>query len=458
MRALSRTIIPTVTFLIASGALLATTPVISAEEKPPAQVLFTNVNIFDGKTDKLAMGMSVLVEGNLIKAIGNDVRGRDDAKTIDGAGRTLMPGLIDTHQHLMLGGPDGIQTARDNYDFALSGAIGAIAMRDHILLKGFTSVRDIAGNSLSLAKAVKNGVLVGPRIFSSGPSISQTGGHSDWGYWSDRPGDVDKLDLSQQTYVVDGVPEAIRAVRSNFRRGAAFIKIMAGGGMASDFDPIEVTQFSLEEMRAMQGVADDYGSYICVHAYHDRSINRALDAGIKCIEHGFLISEKTVKRMKKEGAFWGFQSYAGYKLTSSRDKMPSFFKEEHIVKALKASAGLKQVNGWMRKHGILIHSGSDLFGTDELWGLIHRNITVLSELGYSNAEALMTATGNAGKVLMMTGPMNPYKDGTLGVIEKGAYADILLWNGNPLENLELILEDEKLQVIMKDGVIYKNTL
>ena len=162
--------------------------------------------------------------------------------------------------------------------------------------------------------------------------------------------------------------------------------------------------------------------------------------------------------MKKEGAFWGFQSYAGYKLTSSRDKMPSFFKEEHIVKALKASAGLKQVNEWMREHGLLIHSGSDLFGTDELWGLMPRNITVLSELGYSNAEALMTATGNAGKVLMMSGPMNPYKDGTLGVIEKGAYADILLWNGNPLENLELILDDEKLQVIMKDGVIYKNTL
>ncbi len=358
MRAISRTLILTVTFLFASSALLAITPAISAEPKPLPQTLFTNVNIFDGKSDQLAIGMSVLVEGNLIKQVGKGLTARDDAKTIDGGGRTLMPGLIDTHQHLMLGGPDGVQTGRDNYDFALSGAIAALAMRDHMLMKGFTSVRDIAGNSLSLAKAVKNGVLVGPRIFSAGPSISQTGGHSDWGYWSDQPGDVDKLDLFQQTYVVDGVPEAIRAVRSNFRRGAAFIKIMAGGGMASDFDPIEVTQFSLEEMRAMQGVADEYGSYACVHAYHDRSVNRALDAGIKCIEHGFLLSEKTVKRMKKEGAFWGFQSYAGYKLTSSRDKMPSFFKEEHIVKALKASAGLKQVNEWMRKHGVLIHSGA----------------------------------------------------------------------------------------------------
>ena len=140
MSALPKTLVSAVSFLIAGGALLATTPAISAEEKPLPQTLFTNVNVFDGKAENLAMGMSVLVEGNLIKAIGNDVRGRDDAKTIDGAGRTLMPGLIDTHQHLMLGGPDGIQTARDNYDFALSGAIGAIAMRDHILLKGFTSV------------------------------------------------------------------------------------------------------------------------------------------------------------------------------------------------------------------------------------------------------------------------------------------------------------------------------
>ncbi len=148
---------------------------------------------------------------------------------IDGQGRTLMLGLIDTHQHLMLGGPHAMQTARDHYDLAVVGAIGARAMKEFRLLKGVTSIRDIGGNSLGLAKAVKNSVLVGPRIYAAGPSLSQTGGHSDFGYWSDAPGEKDKLEVLQQTYGVDGVAEVLRAVRSNFRRGAAFIKIMAGG-------------------------------------------------------------------------------------------------------------------------------------------------------------------------------------------------------------------------------------
>ncbi len=205
-------------------------------------------------------------------------------------------------------------------------------------------------------------------------------------------------------------------------------------------------------------MADDYGSYVCVHAYHDRSVNRALDAGIKGIEHGYLLSEKTVQRIKAEGAVWGFQAYAGYKLASNRERMPPFFTEAHIQRALTVSAGVKQVSEWMRKHQVLIHSGSDLFGTDGLWSQMKRNITVLPELGYSNAEALQTATGNAGKVLKMSGPMDPYQEGALGVIAAGAYADLLLIDGDPLQDLNIILDDAKLQLVMKDGKIYKNSL
>jgi imidazolonepropionase-like amidohydrolase len=255
--------------------------VLSADNEP-TRVLFMNVNVFDGRSDSLLSHANVLVEGNLIKAIGPDVRAENGTTVINGAGRTLMPGLIDIHSHLCV--QNGLPWGRDNWDQMAMGAMTGDLLKD-FLQQGFTTTRDAGCNTLGMAKAVRLGRIDGPRIYSSGGWLSQTGGHADLGSWNDPlHGAVDDLQRAGQNHVVDGVPEVIKATRHNFRGGATQIKIMASGGVSSEFDPIHMTQFSLEEMKAIVATAEDYGSYVMAHAYHDNSVNRALDAGVKVIE------------------------------------------------------------------------------------------------------------------------------------------------------------------------------
>jgi imidazolonepropionase-like amidohydrolase len=451
MRAISRTIILSVTFLFATGALLATTPAISAENKPPPQTLFTNVNIFDGKSDKLAMGMSVLVEGNLIKQVGKNVKGRDDAKNIDGGGRTLMPGLIDMHAHLCL--RDGMLTFRDDYDQMLAGANTAHVLLDY-LDQGFTTARDAGCNVLSVAKGVNNGLIPGPRIFPSGGFLSQTGGHADTGYFNESLHFADALQRANFGYIVDGPAEVMKAARHNLRAGATQIKIMAGGGVASEFDPLHMTQFTLEEMQAAVGIAEDYGTYVLAHAYHDSSVNRAIDAGVKVIEHNFLVSEETILRMKKEGVALSVQAVVALVQFGDPDSI-TFFSPDQKAKAKKVNSGALQMMKWAVKHDLLMVTGGDMFGP--FLPMQADNIIKFNEVTQNTFLTLKTATSNAAEVLSWSGGMNPYKYGTLGTITEGGYADIILINGNPLEDIEKISR-KYVDFVMKDGSIYKNTL
>ena len=453
MRALSRTIIFAVTYLFASGALLDTKPAISAEEKPPVQVLFTNVNIFDGKSHKLAMDMNVLVEGNLIKKVGKGVKGRDDATVVDGGGNTLMPGLIDLHSHLCV--QNGLPWGRDNWDQMAMGAMTGDLLKD-FLQQGFTTTRDVGCNTLGIAKAVRQGRIVGPRIFSSGGWLSQTGGHADLGRWNDPlNGAVDDLERAGQNHVVDGVPAVIKAARHNFRGGATQIKIMASGGVSSEFDPIHMTQFTLDEMKAIVSIAEDYGSYVTAHAYHDNSVNRAIDAGIKVIEHAFLISEPTVERMAKEGIIWSLQAEMSYTAFAKPEEI-TFFTPAQQDKARAMYAGVIKVSKLMRKHGVKIATGGDMFGDGFMERQADNVIVTVTGLGFSNLEALKMTTGNAAEVLNLSGEMNPYKEGALGVIQEGAYADIIIVEGNPLNEI-MALKRDHVKVVMKNGVVHKNT-
>ena len=230
----------------------ATTVVVGAaaqEKDAPRQVLFNNVNVFDGKSDRLAEGMSVLVEGNLIKTVSAEAIDAPEAFVVDGEGRTLMPGLIDMHSHLCI--RNGMLEFRDDYDQMANGAYVGLVMQDY-LDQGFTTVRDAGCNILGVAKAVNNGIVPGPRIYPSGAFLSQTGGHADTGSFNDVPGDVDDLEAHMFGFIADGVPEVIRAARHNLRAGATQIKVMAGGGVASEFDPLHTTQYSLEELKAIQ--------------------------------------------------------------------------------------------------------------------------------------------------------------------------------------------------------------
>jgi len=424
-----------------------------AQDEAPSQTLFTNVNIFDGVNPKLKMGMNVLVEGNMIKEVSSGAIDAPGATVVDGKGDTLMPGLIDMHQHIML--DLGTSAGTNDWD-AYTQGIGAYIGMHELLAQGYTTIRDIAGNSLGISKAVASGRFTGPRIYSSGPAISQTGGHGDWGGSNDMPGEKDYQEMVRNTVVVDGVGEISKAVRGNFRNGANFIKTFAGGGVASAYDPLELAGYTPEELQRIVDIANDYGSYVCVHAYTDKSYNRALDAGVKCFEHGFLVSEDTVKRMANtEGVFWSFQSYMSITAFGAPEEIP-WFTPDMIAKAKQVHVGAINAAKLMKKHGVPTVLGSDMFA--EQWPIAIENILVPLDYGYSSFDVLKASTSTPGRILTTMSAKNPYTAGPLGVIEEGAYADVLLVKGNPVEDATLLRDRDNLQVIMKDGTFYKNTL
>jgi imidazolonepropionase-like amidohydrolase len=327
-------------------------------------------------------------------------------------------------------------------------------------------VRDIAGDPLDVAKAIDMGYLPGPRIYSSGGAIGQTGGHSDWA-GRNVPADIlqNDLDMSQRTqnsWVVDGPDEVTKAARMNLRRGAAFLKVMGGGGVSSEFDPLEILGLAEDEVKRAVEIAKDNGTYVAVHAYHDESYNRHLDLGTRSFEHGFLISEPTVERMVKrykesKDIVWSFQCFVSINTFGSYESMPAFFTHEQKLKGVAVGKGARNAAAMMKKHGMFIVGGSDMFSTD-LVSRIKEDITCNVEAGFTAAEALKHWTGNAGIVLKWSGPKDPYPTYKLGTIDKDAYADILLWDGDPTQNIELILDEDKLHFVMKDGLVYKNTV
>ena len=433
-----------------------------AEDEKPHQVIFTNVNIFDGFADSLQNGMSVLVEGNFIKEVAKSITA-PDAIVVDGEGRTMTPGLIDMHQHVMLNPPEGTASYQTRWDGAAGGAFAQHHLVNNMLLKGITTVRDIAGDPLDLAKAIDMGQLPGPRIYSSGGAISQTGGHGDWAGRNVPPeilgNHMDMSQRTQNTWVVDGVDQVTKAVRLNLRRGAAFIKLMGGGGVASEFDPLEIMGLAQDEVERAVQIAADNGTYVAVHAYHDDSYNRHLDAGTRSFEHGFLVTEPTVERMAAMGqeVVWSFQCFMSVNTFGDYDAMPGFFSHEQKVKGVAVGKGARNAAMLMNKHNVFTIGGSDMFGLPFV-AQIKEDITCNVDAGYTPAQALKHWTGNAGIVLKWSGPKDPYPTYELGTIKEGAYADLLLWDGNPLDDINLILEEDKLNFIMKDGLVYKNTV
>jgi imidazolonepropionase-like amidohydrolase len=431
--------------------LIFSTSAISADDAK-SQTLIKNVNIFDGKNEKLLMGQDVLVEANLIKKIGKGLKADKDASIIDGGGRTLMPGLIDMHTHLMF--RYGARVMRTDFDAQASGAAAMETLQLYMQM-GYTTVRDVGGNSLGLAKNIAEGRLSGSRIYSSGGAISAISGHNDLAMFSEQPGE-DVYSRRGDTNIITGPIEAREATRKLLRGGASQIKIMVGGGVASDFDPLDANTMTEDEIRSIVEAAADFGTYACAHAYTDASVNRLLDAGGRCIEHGFLVSEKTIKRMKKLGAVMSLQPYAGYEIFKEPEKLAGF-NEENIRKARRVRDGADNMLKLVAKHKVDTFAGADLWQE----GIITHtpDDMVLRKRWFKDVEILRQNTSSAARWLAKSGTKNPYREGPLGVIKEGAYADMLLVEGNPVKDVAVMADwKNNLKVIMKDGKVFKNSL
>jgi imidazolonepropionase-like amidohydrolase len=428
---------------------------LNAQTPPPATTVFQNVRVFDGKGGQLSGPSHVLVRGNRIERISSTPIATDpraDTVLIDGGGRTLMPGLIDMHWHAMLVRPT--PAAAMAADIGYTNLVAGAEATD-TLLRGFTTVRDLGGPTFGLKRAIDEGVVAGPRIFPSGAMITPTGGHGDFRQLFELPrvlgGPPTRMEALGASMVADSPDEVRVRVREQLMLGATQIKLVAGGGIASPHSPLDVSTFTEPELRAAVEAAENWGTYVTAHAYTPAAIQPAIAAGVKCIEHGHLMDEPTAKLMAERGIWLSIQPFP--------DEMADTFPpgSEERAKAQEVLAATETAYRLAKKYRL-----KTVFGTDILFSqaLAQRQGALLGKLvrWYTPAEALVMATGTNAQLLAMSGKRNPYL-GKLGVVEEGALADLLLVDGNPIEDIKLVDDPVKnFVLIMKDGKIYKNTL
>jgi imidazolonepropionase-like amidohydrolase len=417
-------------------------------------ILFTNVNVFDGVNEARIENANVLIEGNLIKSVSTDPIDAAGATVIDGGGRTMIPGLIDVHWHSFYANiPVSALASADMAEIAIAGMLGA----EQTLLRGFTTVRDIGGNPFAVKKFADAGTVPGPRMFVSGPPLSQTGGHFDLGAYSDVPSNpADSLPYWQRVGLFatgDGIAEVTKRTREILRMGATQIKIAGGGGVTSIYDPLDVTEYSLEEMQAIVGVAENWNTYVAAHIFTDKAIQRAIKAGVKTIEHGNLIMEEETLQMMKDNGVW----LSAQPLIDDEDRLV-FDNPISTAKWIEVTDGTGKNYEAAKAMGVKIAFGTDMLFDPAAAARQGKMVTKLKNW-FTPFEALKMVTSDNAELLMLSGPRHPYQEGPLGVIAEGAYADLILVDGNPLENLDLVGDAEaNFDLIMKDGVIYKNTI
>jgi imidazolonepropionase-like amidohydrolase len=423
-----------------------------AQQAPPPATIFENVRIFDGKTATLSAPSHVLVRGNTIARISTSpISGEAGATVIAGGGRTLMPGLIDMHWHTMLVRmtPPMMLASDAGYTNLQAGAEATAT-----LMRGFTTVRDLGGPSFSLKRAIDEGLVLGPRIYPSGAIITVTSGHGDFRQFSDLPRKMGsattRVEQLGGSMIADSPDEVRVRVREQLMQGASQIKLTAGGGVASPFSPLDVTTFNEDELRAAVEAAENWGTYVCTHAYTPASIQRSIAAGVKCIEHAHLMDDATARLMAEKGIWLSTQPFLDVAATEGLAPANQARKQQVVN-------GTDRVYALAKKYKL-----KTAFGTDILFSaaMAARQGRMLADLKrwYTPGEALVMATSGNAELLTLSGPRNPYP-GKLGVVEEGAFADLLLVDGNPLENIEMVASpDKSFLIIMKNGRIHKNAL
>jgi imidazolonepropionase-like amidohydrolase len=448
-------------FIVIVSSLMTVQQAFAQEhQKSPTLVHISNVNIFDGKTEKLHKNMHVLVKDDRIEQISSEplaVIQTDNVTIINGGGRTLMPGLIEGHGHVMFASDLPKLMNQDEFQQGIHAARRA----NDYLMNGFTTIRDCGGNSFGVKRALDADIFPGPRIYPAGAAIGQTSGHGDFRsnvdghpYFDgiDNGGSVNKW---KHTLIADGVDEVRRAVREQLFRGASHIKIHTGGGVTSFTDPLQAAQYTPEEIAAAVEEATRYGTYVMTHSQMNNSVVASLDAGVKSIEHGLVLDESTVKRMGKLGVFYSPQLFLPLQPTAGN---PMFQDPIQQAKLKIVADGTRNAIALAKKYKLKI-----LWGTDVFFGKAPFNAFV-QEFAYRDEfftpiEQLKQITGNNGEVLALSGLKNPYPGAELGVIKEGAFADIIIVNGDPTKDIHLLMDAQKnIGFIMKDGKIYKNTI
>ncbi len=409
-----------------------------------SRIVLENCTLLDGTSPELREDMAVLVEGERIREVSDTSLTASDARVIDLRGKTLMPGLIDAHVHLIA---TTLNLGQLAYEPASLTASRARHIAEDMLKRGFTTIRDAAGADWGLAAAVEQGLIDGPRVFYAGRALSQTGGHGDF---RPRTWEADTCacctSSAQFSVVADGVPAVQKAAREELRRGATQIKIMASGGVASPSDPVWNLQYSEDEIRAIVWEAHAWRTYVMAHAYTPQAITRCVRNGVRSIEHGNLIDPETAALMAQHDAFlvptlvtfdalyregkqWGLPQVSIDKIKDVRE------------------TGLQSLE-YAKAAGVKMGFGTDLLGETHHYQSLEFSIRaeVLSPF-----EIIQSATARNAELLN--------RAGELGVVASGALADMIVVDGNPLDDLTLLQDQgEHLPLIMKGGKLYKNEL
>ncbi len=417
-----------------------------------ATVTFRNVRVFPGHGSALLPASDVTVDGTTISSIADHdpaVGPGDGGTSIDGRGRTLMPGLIDAHWHAAFTSISPlVALLADPYYIILVAGQQATAT----LMRGFTTVRDCGGPTFGLKKAIDEGVLPGPRIYPAGAMITQTSGHGDFRFPNDLPRDpccgLAHIEKVGAAAIADGADNVLRVCREQLMLGASHLKLMAGGGVSSPADPLDVTQYTERELRSGVEAAENWGTYVMVHAYTPRSIQQALRAGVRSIEHGHLVDQETVEMIAEAGAWWCLQPFL-----DDEDAAPVPPGSEGKFREMVT--GTENAYRLARENDVKVAWGTDVLFSGDLAAKQGKLLAKMTRW-YSPAEALALATSINAELLQLSGPRNPYP-GVLGRVEEGAIADLLLVDGDPLADIGLLADpDANLKVIMKGGTVVKD--
>lgn len=409
-----------------------------------ATLLLHNLRLLDPRQDELRDGMQVLIEDGIVREVSAAPIASTSAERVDLAGRTLMPGLIDAHIHLVLTEVN-IRLLSD-VPLTLLAAKGSVAARA-MLLRGFTTLRDTGGADWGLKAAIEQGLFLGPRLFIAGQPISQTGGHGD--FRSRTQSTVFCACCSGLTWasrVADGVPEVIKAVRDELRKGADHIKIMVSGGVASQLDPLESLQYRVDEIEAAVDEATRWGAYVAAHAYSAKAVERAVRAGVRTIEHGNLIDAQVAALMAEKGAYL-VPTLVTYDSMKRRGAEYGLSAASLAKNELVLHAGLRSLE-IARAAGVRIGFGSDLLGQLQN---DHMNEFTIRREAMSAQDVIRSATLVNAEIVRQSGK--------LGELIPGAFADALVVDGDPYRDLSVFDADGgRIAAIMLQGRFVKNAL